>query len=201
MLVAVTMMLTDSPNRIAVQAEENLSKTIAGKEPTFAEIAHCLAEWAQFQPFLDKASPHDLTATQIPCGLPQRYIRRFWCRRCPKCREHFMGGPCKDKCAFSQTFVASKYQSATLHLSGNTTKSWCALQFRDDVGKKKPVEKRKLEKHYLDFIKLSQKFYRGYIQHLSSHYVGIPALEQVAKKFSFESNSNFWFCWLTLSQP
>lgn len=44
MLVAVTMMLTDSPNRIAVQAEENLSKTIAGKEPTFAEIAHCLAE-------------------------------------------------------------------------------------------------------------------------------------------------------------
>lgn len=60
-------------------------------------------------------------------------------------------------------------------------------QFRDENGKKRPVEKRKLEKHYLDFIKSSQRFYRGYIQHLSSHFGGIPELEKVARKFNFES--------------
>lgn len=40
----VTMILTDSPHRTAVQAEKDLLKTLADKEPTFAEIAHCLAE-------------------------------------------------------------------------------------------------------------------------------------------------------------
>jgi hypothetical protein len=60
-------------------------------------------------------------------------------------------------------------------------------QIREENGKKKPVEKRKLEKHYLDFIKSSQRFYRGYIQHLSAHFGGIPELEKVARKFNFES--------------
>ncbi|KKA21903.1 hypothetical protein T310_4067 [Rasamsonia emersonii CBS 393.64] len=62
-------------------------------------------------------------------------------------------------------------------------------RFRDENGKKRPVEKRKLEKHYLDFIKSSQRFYRGYIQHLSSHFGGIPELEKVARKFNFENLS------------
>lgn len=59
-------------------------------------------------------------------------------------------------------------------------------QFREENGKKKPVEKRKLEKHYLDFIKSSQRFYRGYIQRLASHFGGLPELEKVAQKFNFE---------------
>lgn len=59
-------------------------------------------------------------------------------------------------------------------------------QFREENGKKKPVEKRKLEKHYLDFIKSSQRFYRGYIQRLASHYGGVPELEKIAQKFSFD---------------
>ena len=51
------------------------------------------------------------------------------------------------------------------------------------------MEKRKLEKHYLDFIKSSQRFYRGYIQHLSSHFGSIVELGKVARKFNFESAS------------
>jgi hypothetical protein len=53
------------------------------------------------------------------------------------------------------------------------------------------VEKRKLEKYYLEFIKSSQRFYRGFIQHLSSHFGGIPQLEKVAQKFNFDSKHGF----------
>ncbi|KAJ5223601.1 hypothetical protein N7468_008143 [Penicillium chermesinum] len=60
-------------------------------------------------------------------------------------------------------------------------------RYREENAKRKPVEKRKLERHYLDFIKTSQRFYRGYIQHLSSHFGGIVELEKVARKFSFEN--------------
>ncbi|GIJ85525.1 hypothetical protein Asppvi_004384 [Aspergillus pseudoviridinutans] len=63
-------------------------------------------------------------------------------------------------------------------------------RFREEnAKKKKPVERRKLEKHYLDFIKSSQRFYRGYIQQLSSHFGGIPELEKVARKFNFDNLS------------
>jgi hypothetical protein len=48
------------------------------------------------------------------------------------------------------------------------------------------VERRKLEKHYLEFIKSSQRFYRGYIQQLASHFGGISELEKVARKFNFD---------------
>ncbi|RDW78773.1 uncharacterized protein DSM5745_05625 [Aspergillus mulundensis] len=47
----------------------------------------------------------------------------------------------------------------------------------------------KLEKHYLEFIKSSQRFYRGYIQQLASHFGGISELEKVARKFSFDNLS------------
>ncbi|KAJ5562871.1 DNA/RNA-binding domain E.t1.c1-type [Penicillium sp. DV-2018c] len=63
------------------------------------------------------------------------------------------------------------------------------LHFREEHGKKKPVERRKLERHYLDFIKSSQRFYRGFIQHLSSHFGGIAELERVAHKFNHENLS------------
>lgn len=52
-------------------------------------------------------------------------------------------------------------------------------------GTKKVVERRKLGKHFLDFIKSSQRFYRGYIQRLSSRFGGIPELEHVARSFNF----------------
>jgi hypothetical protein len=56
-------------------------------------------------------------------------------------------------------------------------------------GKKKPVEKRKLMKHYVEFIKTSTRHYRGYIQRLSSHFGGIPEVEEIAHKFKLDGIS------------
>src|SRR5438045_7517445 len=47
-------------------------------------------------------------------------------------------------------------------------------KFRKGEDKKKQVERRKLEKHYLDFVKASMRFYRGYIQRLASHFGDVP---------------------------
>ena len=62
-------------------------------------------------------------------------------------------------------------------------------QFRKADGKKKVVEQRKTEKHFLDFIKSSQRFYRGYIQSLSSHFGGGKDLEAVANKLMLSTLS------------
>ncbi|KAL4942645.1 hypothetical protein BDV06DRAFT_158939 [Aspergillus oleicola] len=76
------------------------------------------------------------------------------------------------------------------HLKLNTRFRKLLSRFREDNGKKKkPVERRKLEKHYLEFIKSSQRFYRGYIQQLASHFRGISELEKVARKFNFDNLS------------
>ena len=95
-----------------------------------------------------------------------------------------MGCDIEDKQSVSETSGSSEF------LSGRFLGCWLYLihiQFRDSSGKKKPVEKRKLEKHYLDFIKSSQRFYRGYIQRLASHFGGIQELEKVAQRFNFDS--------------
>lgn len=42
------------------------------------------------------------------------------------------------------------------------------------------VERRKLEKRYVDFLKTSQFFYKCYIQRLASHFGGMPKLVRVA---------------------
>ncbi|KAL9601723.1 MAG: hypothetical protein Q9219_002334 [cf. Caloplaca sp. 3 TL-2023] len=55
--------------------------------------------------------------------------------------------------------------------------------------KKRPVEERKTAKPYLDFIKSSQRFYRGYIQELSSQFGSISELEAVARKFGSKQTS------------
>ena len=49
------------------------------------------------------------------------------------------------------------------------------------------MEKRKSVKHYLDFIKSSQRFYRNYIQKLASRFGGIRELDAVAQKFNSDS--------------
>ncbi|KAI9760182.1 MAG: hypothetical protein M4579_001797 [Chaenotheca gracillima] len=56
-------------------------------------------------------------------------------------------------------------------------------RFRGEDEKKRPVEKRKMAKHYLEFIKASQRFYRGHILRLSKEFGGIPELQEVAQKF------------------
>ncbi|KAI9779136.1 MAG: hypothetical protein M1839_007671 [Geoglossum umbratile] len=64
-----------------------------------------------------------------------------------------------------------------------------SFQTREGEGKKRPVERRKMMKHYLEFIKASTRHYRGYIQRLSSHFGGIPELEEIAYKFRLDTLS------------
>ncbi|RKF64697.1 putative tpr-like protein [Erysiphe neolycopersici] len=52
------------------------------------------------------------------------------------------------------------------------------------------VEKRKVEKHYVDFIKTSQFFYKSYIQRLASHFSGIKGLLRVAGQLCLDRTSN-----------
>lgn len=63
------------------------------------------------------------------------------------------------------------------------------LKFREATGKKKHVEQRKAIKQYLEFIKSSQRSYRGYIQNLASQFGGIVELEAVARKLNPESKA------------
>ncbi|KAK4944449.1 hypothetical protein LTR10_016123 [Elasticomyces elasticus] len=61
--------------------------------------------------------------------------------------------------------------------------------FREGDGKKKHVERRKAEKLYLEFIKSSMRFYRGYIQRLASHFSDIPEVFEIARKFNLDTKS------------
>jgi hypothetical protein len=56
--------------------------------------------------------------------------------------------------------------------------------FRNGEKKNYVVEKRKLEKRYVDFIKTSQFFYKGYIQRLASHFAGMQGLRRIAHRLS-----------------
>lgn len=99
-----------------------------------------------------------------------------------------------------QDFVFVDFEAATE--SKAETRLWDAhakvnqkfrpflAKFRDGDGKRKHVERRKAEKLYLEFIKSSMRFYRGYIQHLASHFGDIPEVIEVAKKFGLNSKFN-----------
>jgi len=52
--------------------------------------------------------------------------------------------------------------------------------YRSGDQNRRVVERRKLEKHYVDFIKKSQFFYKGYIQRLASHFTGLEDLHRIA---------------------
>lgn len=68
--------------------------------------------------------------------------------------------------------------------------------FRKGEGRKKQVERRKIEKLYLDFIKSSMRFYRGFIQRLAAHFTHVPELSEIAQKFKFESEpQSSWTAW------
>ena len=57
-------------------------------------------------------------------------------------------------------------------------------------GKRKAVEERKTEKHFLHFVKSSQCFYRGYIQSLNAYFGGVKGLEAVANKLTLSALSD-----------
>ncbi|KAK5052120.1 hypothetical protein LTR84_002924 [Exophiala bonariae] len=98
-----------------------------------------------------------------------------------------------------QDFVFVDFNAATA--SKTETRLWDAhakvnqkfrpllAKFRDPDSKKKHVERRKAEKLYLEFIKSSMRFYRGYVQRLASHFRDIPEVVDVAKKFGLDTLS------------
>ncbi|GAQ45410.1 uncharacterized protein AtWU_10223 [Aspergillus tubingensis] len=134
--------------RTALEVEKELLKSLAEKEPTFAEISHYLSE---FRSTCQNAILQDFETARSVDVEP-----RLW----------------------------------DAHLKINTRFRKLLSRFREESGKKKkPVERRKLEKHYLEFIKSSQRFYRAFIQQLSSHFGGIPELEKVARKFNSDNLS------------
>ncbi|KAG9235516.1 hypothetical protein BJ875DRAFT_269051 [Amylocarpus encephaloides] len=55
--------------------------------------------------------------------------------------------------------------------------------------KKHVVERRKLEKRYADFLKTSQFFYKGFVQRLASHFVGLKDLRRIAHRLSLSTMS------------
>jgi hypothetical protein len=59
-------------------------------------------------------------------------------------------------------------------------------RYRKGDQKKLIVERRKFEKHYADFLKTSQFFYKGYIQRLASHFGGVPGLKRIAHRMSLD---------------
>ncbi|KAJ5908529.1 hypothetical protein N7495_001211 [Penicillium taxi] len=155
----------------ALDAERELLRCLAEKEPTFAEISH----------FLTTSVPDCLNQCAPGLRLHGQFIRfRSACQNAillnfEMARDLDMEDP----------DVESRLWDAHVKLNSRFRK--LLSRHREENSKKKPVEKRKLEKHYLDFIKSSQRFYRGYIQHLSSHFGGIVELDKVARKFNFES--------------
>lgn len=72
------------------------------------------------------------------------------------------------------------------HLKINSRYRKLLSKFSGDNGKQRPVEKRKLEKRYLDFVKSSSRFYREYIYRLSSAFGPIPELLSIAKSLHFD---------------
>ncbi|KAL5362770.1 hypothetical protein BJX96DRAFT_186387 [Aspergillus floccosus] len=135
----------------ALDAEKELLKSLAEKEPTFTEISQFLSESVRC--LLFRVACQNAILLDFEAARANNVETRLW----------------------------------DAHLKINTRFRKLLARFREENGKKKrPVEKRKLEKHYLEFIKSSQRFYRGYIQQLSSHFGGIPELEKVARKFNFD---------------
>ncbi|KAL9014248.1 MAG: hypothetical protein Q9173_001090 [Seirophora scorigena] len=61
--------------------------------------------------------------------------------------------------------------------------------FRALKGKKKPVEQRKTVKMYLDFVKSSQRFYRGCFHELASYAGGIRELKNIAQRFTSDATA------------
>ncbi|TGO91406.1 hypothetical protein BPOR_0029g00290 [Botrytis porri] len=71
----------------------------------------------------------------------------------------------------SHSLINSRYRKLVAH-------------YRSADQRRRAVERRKLEKHYVDFLKESQYFYKGYIQRVASHYGPLPALQRIANRLS-----------------
>jgi Telomerase activating protein Est1 len=147
-------------SRVTEQAEKELLTALALKEPTFTEIAILIAKYE------------------------------------PHVKSTFFAEPCRYRTAcetaiFRDFSAAAKdnteYRLWSAHSKINSKYRSRLTKFRDAQGNARPVERRKLEKRYLDFIKSSMRFYKGYIQRLASHFKSPKEVLQVAHKLHLDS--------------
>lgn len=62
-------------------------------------------------------------------------------------------------------------------------------KFKTPEQRKSAVERRKWEKRYADFLKMSQYYYKGYIQRLASHFNTLQELRIVAHRLTLSTLS------------
>ena len=81
-------------------------------------------------------------------------------------------------------FPSAEKREAKLWLAHTDGKRFfsTALKRMRKSDPERPVETRQLIKLYLQFLKASERFYRGYIHNLSATFGGIPELEAVAQQ-------------------
>lgn len=75
------------------------------------------------------------------------------------------------------------------HSSINKRYRKIVAKFKTPEQKKNTVERRKWEKRYADFLKLSQYYYKGYIQRLASHFEGLNELRIIAHRLTLSTLS------------
>ncbi|KAI9791975.1 MAG: hypothetical protein M1816_003244 [Peltula sp. TS41687] len=155
----------------AEAVEKLLHAKLGEKDPTFQEIDHLLTQ----------SVPPWLLEMPIVCSCEARY--RTTCENVLFLDFEFA----------TRTKVEARLWDIHSRINNRFRSSLSRVmrfQFQGDQGKKKIVERRKLIKHYLDFIKSSQRFYRAYIQRLASHFGGIPELDEVAHRFKWDDERN-----------
>ncbi|KAI9877059.1 MAG: hypothetical protein M1830_004909 [Pleopsidium flavum] len=152
-------------SRFAQRAEKELQATLAEKDPTFRDIDHLVAQY--------RSKCENVIFQDFDFATSKNVEARLWDAHV-KINNRFR----KNLSRVSGLCYMALFQ---------TTLS-CG-QFHDEDNKRRPVEKRKTVKHYLDFIKSSQRFYRGFIQRLSSHFGNIPELLEVAHRCNLDTLS------------
>ncbi|ETN40687.1 uncharacterized protein HMPREF1541_04966 [Cyphellophora europaea CBS 101466] len=75
------------------------------------------------------------------------------------------------------------------HVKVNVSFRTYLASLRREENRKKTVERRKAEKMYLDFIKSSQRFYRGFIQRICSHFGNLGEIYSIASKMHLDITS------------
>lgn len=75
------------------------------------------------------------------------------------------------------------------HSSINNRYRKILARFKTEERRKHVVEKRKWEQRYVDFLKTSQYFYKGYIQRLASHFDGLAELRKIAHRLNLNTLS------------
>lgn len=72
------------------------------------------------------------------------------------------------------------------HSSINNRYRKILARYKAEERKRLVVERRKWQQRYVDFLKTSQYFYKGYIQRLASHFDGLSELRKIAHRLKLD---------------